>query len=215
MSTASPSSPTADRLLDAAEGLFIDLGFAETSLRAVTQAAGANLAAVNYHFGSKLGLIQAVLDRRLQPMNAERLARLEQLEQAHPDGPPLRALLEAFLAPALQMGLGDGRPFFTLLARAHATPDPELQRAFVGRFADVAVRYSAALERALPGVPLPEILWRMHFIVGSMCHTVLATELLTAFSDGACRADDPAILERLTDFALAGLSSAASPEPEA
>ena len=73
---AAPRSPTAtkQRILDAAESLFMEHGFEATSLRSITAAAGVNLAAVNYHFGSKEELFQAVLTRRLDPMNHARLS---------------------------------------------------------------------------------------------------------------------------------------------
>ena len=73
---------TKDRILDAAEALFMEHGYEATSLRAITSAADANLAAVNYHFGSKEELFQAILTRRLDPMNQERVALLDTLEQA-------------------------------------------------------------------------------------------------------------------------------------
>ena len=55
-------------------------GFEATSLRSITAAAAVNLAAVNYHFGSKEELFQAVLTRRLDPMNQERVALLDRFE---------------------------------------------------------------------------------------------------------------------------------------
>ena len=72
---------TKERILDAAEALFMEHGFEATSLRVITAAAGVNLAAVNYHFGSKEELFQAVLTRRLDPMNQERVALLDRLER--------------------------------------------------------------------------------------------------------------------------------------
>ena len=56
-------SNTKDRILNSAEVLFAEHGFNETSLRIITSVADVNLAAVNYHFGSKKILIQAVIDR--------------------------------------------------------------------------------------------------------------------------------------------------------
>ena len=76
-----PPVATKDRILDAAEALFMEHGFEATSLRSITAAAAVNLAAVNYHFGSKEELFQAVLTRRLDPMNQERLDLLTALER--------------------------------------------------------------------------------------------------------------------------------------
>ncbi|RKY16350.1 MAG: TetR/AcrR family transcriptional regulator [Planctomycetota bacterium] len=229
-----PQSPspapesTAERLLDAAEELFAEQGIAPVSLRAITARAGANLAAVNYHFGSRDGLVRAVLARRVQPINAARLLALDAVEaeaaaaaeangklnrkaneNADGDGDggalPLAGVLRAFLAPALEQGRGQGRPIFVLVARAQMSADRTVQQQFVSQFDDVAARFGAALARALPGVPQPEIFWRMHFIVGALCHTVVNTPLLELFSQGACRCDDPRLLDRLVSFAVAGM----------
>src|SRR5678809_546336 len=81
------SAGTKTRILDAAERLFVEHGFEATSLRSLTSAAGVNLAAVNYHFGSKEELFQAVLTRRLDPMNQERIELLEKLERESPGRP--------------------------------------------------------------------------------------------------------------------------------
>src|SRR3954453_20324524 len=75
------SADTKTRILDAAERLFVEHGFEATSLRSLTSAAGVNLAAVNYHFGSKEELFQAVLTRRLDPMNQERIDLLAKVER--------------------------------------------------------------------------------------------------------------------------------------
>ena len=97
------SLDTKQHILDTAEQLFAERGYAATSLRAVTQAAGVNLAAVNYHFGSKTGLLFAVVERRVNPVNAERLRLLDTLESG-PEPPELEAVLRAFIAPAFSCG---------------------------------------------------------------------------------------------------------------
>ena len=89
---------TPDRILNAAEELFIELGYAATSLRAIANKASVNLAATNYHFGSKEGLLAAVIHRHIQPVNAERLRRLDILED-NLLPPSLREILEAFFFP--------------------------------------------------------------------------------------------------------------------
>src|SRR5438132_11926503 len=98
------SADTKTRILDAAERLFVEHGFEATSLRQLTAAAGVNLAAVNYHFGSKEELFQAVLTRRLDPMNQERIERLGRLERER-GGKSLTCeeILFAMLLPALRL----------------------------------------------------------------------------------------------------------------
>src|SRR3977135_3171599 len=92
---------TKDRIRDAAESLFIEHGFEATSLRSLTSAASVNLAAVNYHFGSKEELFQAVLTRRLDAMNQERIDLLSKLERDAGDKPvACEKILSAMLIPA-------------------------------------------------------------------------------------------------------------------
>src|SRR5512134_3507154 len=83
-----PQHETRTRILDAAEELFMLHGFEGTSMRHLTSRAGVNLAAVNYHFGSKHALIEAVFRRRLDPMNAARIAELDRLEKSAAAGAP-------------------------------------------------------------------------------------------------------------------------------
>ncbi|NUS83332.1 MAG: helix-turn-helix transcriptional regulator, partial [Streptomyces sp.] len=90
-------APTRDRLLDAAERLFGEHGFAATSLRTVTVAAEANVAAVNYHFGSKEGLLRAVVERAMAAVNGERLRLLEELRAAGDRQPTVEELVRAFV----------------------------------------------------------------------------------------------------------------------
>src|SRR5215208_668302 len=109
-------SPVATRegLLDAAEDLFSELGIQAASLRAITQRAGANLAGVHYHFGSKQGLVRAVFKRRLEPLNRERLDLLGACER---EGAGVEAVLRAFIAPLLRMAReypDGGTPFARL-----------------------------------------------------------------------------------------------------
>src|SRR5881394_149494 len=104
------SPDTKTRILDAAESLFMEHGFEATSLRQLTAAAGVNLAAVNYHFGSKEELFQAVLTRRLDPMNHERIELLARLERDAGDKPiACERILAAMLTPALRLARDERR----------------------------------------------------------------------------------------------------------
>src|SRR5512135_2832638 len=115
---------TKERILDTAETLFMEHGFEATSLRAITAAAAVNLAAVNYHFGSKEELFQAVLTRRLDPMNQRRLALLDRFERDTAATPlSCERIIVALFIPALELArdpeLG-GKNFLRLLGRAYA-----------------------------------------------------------------------------------------------
>lgn len=192
---------TRRRLLEAAERLFAERGFEATSVRAVTGRAGANLAAVNYHFGSKTGLIRELFRSRLEPLNARRL-RL--LEEAGPS-PRLEAVVDAFLRPTWELWRS-GASFIRMAGRVHMEPDRTLLRTFIGHFGEVALRFGKALRRLHPAAGPDELFWRMHFVVGAMIHTWSGTEGLRIISRGRCRlGDGRRVLARLTDFCCAGL----------
>ena len=200
---------TSERLLDAAECLFAEHGFAQTSLRAITQAAGANLAAVHYHFGSKEALTEAVLKRRLDPLNQERLRRLDALEAAA-DGSPLAVepILEALFVPAIEHArrLGGNPPsFLRLLGQIYFSPDTLLQTIVKRQFSTVLHRFLASLHRALPDLPLDELFWRFHFAIGSLIHTVSLPEDFHDLTGGIC---DPRDVESVRDHLLRFLGAA-------
>lgn len=200
---------TKHQILDAAEELFAAAGFAATSLRAVTSAAGVNLAAVNYHFGSKEGLIQAVFARRLEPLNHERLQRLDHLLTDRAGSTPaLEDLLRALFEPALRMALEPGGAhFLRLMGRMHADPDAlATTGAVLELFTELRDRFLPEFEKVLPGLRREELLWRLHFVFGAMANTMTGRSTLEWLSRGLCRTDDPdAVVARLIAFAAAGL----------
>ena len=124
-------SETVERILDAAEQLFAEKGFAETSLRLITSKAGVNLAAVNYHFGSKKALIQAVFSRFLGPFCISLDKELER-RQAKPDNKPsLEELLEILVEQALVVQPRSGNDlsiFMRLLGLAFSQSQGHLRR---------------------------------------------------------------------------------------
>ena len=209
--TFEPSSrPTRDRILDAAERLFAENGFADTSLRRITQEAGANLAAVNYYFQSKDILIQEVFARRLGPLNEKRLEMLDACEREAGGGPPrLQGVLRAFVDPPIRMGLSDpdvGASAGRLFGRMYLQPGGLFGQIFETQFGRIKQRFMAAMRRALPEVPETEMLWRIHFMIGSLGHTMAGREHLKFLSDGRCDATDAdALITRLVTFLDAGL----------
>jgi AcrR family transcriptional regulator len=206
-----PVRETQTRILDAAEALFLLHGFEGASMRMLTAHAGVNLAAINYHFGSKDALIEAVLRRRLDPMNASRIAALDQLE-AQAAGRPLapEAIIGAFVGTSLRMiedARGGGRNFIRLLGRTYTDPDKNI-RALIGQlYAPAVERYKAAFTKALPDLPGDELVWRMHFMFGTLSYTLAATDTVQLIA--GCKPEDrydAQLLEtRLTAFLAAGL----------
>tara|TARA_A100001037_G_C14965109_1_gene551155 strand:+ start:193 stop:819 length:627 start_codon:yes stop_codon:yes gene_type:complete len=203
---------TKTTILDAAEELFARRGPNATSLRQVIGRAKVNLAAVHYHFGSKESLLQSVLARRLVPLNAERLALLEEAERRS-HRVSLEKILEALVGPALRLSRDPnkgGREFMRLLGRCFTEPDEKIQELLNRQVAAVAERFMPAFQKALPKVPQVDLLWRLHFLVGAMAHTMADAERLGEFSGGLCDPDDTeGMIQRLVTFLAAGLKAKA------
>lgn len=193
------------RILDAAERLFAQQGL-DVSIRQITDEAGVNLAAVNYHFQSKEALIDAVIARRFEPVTHRRFEMLDQVEATAGSGPlPLEGVLEAFLAPVLapnRPGLEHLKP---LVGRMYTMPPEFIKRLFQTHLAPVVARFSAALARAVPDLPESECMWRLYFIGGAMVHAINWSGVVPSLSNGQVDLSDTrALLARLVAFAAAG-----------
>lgn len=205
-----PAVDTRDRILDAAEALFLEHGFEGTSLRMITARAECNLAAVNYHFGSKEALVQEVFRRRLSWLNRERLRVLDRLE-AEAAGAPLKAqrIVEAFFGTALALAADNasgGAAFMRLLGRTYAEPSKFIRGFLAEEYAAVTERFKAALVRALPDVPRDEVIWRLHFMFGAVSYALAGTDALRLVTDYDVENHDPAAMApRLMAFLLGGL----------
>jgi AcrR family transcriptional regulator len=214
------NNDTRERILDVAEREFMAHGYEGTSMRMVTSAADVNLAAVNYHFGSKEGLLREVFKRRLQWLMRERLAALDALEE-QAQGAPLKPsqVLEAFFGTLLRIGEDEslgGMTFLRLLGRTLTDPAEFIRAFFAAEYAEVIDRYKQALFRALPDVPKAEIVWRLHFMLGAMSYAIAGTDVLqviTGLELGDIAGHDvdnnkseaKRLSERLMPFLLGGL----------
>ncbi len=209
--TPAAHADTRTNLLDAAEHLFAHEGVDRASLRSITRAAEANLAAVHYHFGSKEALVREVLARRLGPLNERRLRLLDEAERDG-DNPRLEAIVGAFVLPALEMVQRErgGHAFARFVCRTFSEPDEAFRDLVLDQFREVVARFSNAFERALPGLPREELFWRFHFTVGSMVHTAGLGFLAYQLSDGLCDPEDiEGVGERLIGFLCGGLRAKA------
>ena len=204
---------TKARILDAAETLFMEHGYEATSLRSLTTAADVNLAAVNYHFGTKEELFQAVLTRRLDPMNQRRLDLLTRFEaESAPKPLSCDRILSALLVPALALARDPergGANFLRLLGRAYADPAPFIRRLLSDQYTDMIARFKAAFSRALPQMPRKELSWRLHFIMGALSYTLAGTDALKIIAElnPYETTNDELLLRRLGPFLLAGLTA--------
>jgi AcrR family transcriptional regulator len=200
---------TKEKILDTAEKLFVDNGFSATSLRAIIKEAGVNTAAIHYHFGSKEGLIEAVVSRRAEQMNGERLELLAEVDRASGDGPlRLEPVLHAFLFPVIRRHVG-GRcksRIPQLMAHGFTEPDPFLKKVIHDTFNKVFVQFEKAISRALPGLNRDEIVWRIQMMVGMMVFTVILPRFHQKKKMKFQWSDDPDIVtDRLVRFIAAGM----------
>lgn len=198
------------RLVAAAEQLFAEKGFESVAVRDVTQLAKANVAAVNYHFGSRDGLVALVVARYLAPLNQERLERLDVLERRAPGKVvPIEEITQALVRPLIDMvektELSESL-FCKLMGGILALPEEALPTAMLEQMKVSNVRFIRALSRALPTVSQEELQWRMHFLMGSLIHLLRHQELLKCLSNGSSGSPTLELtLGRFVRFAAAGL----------
>jgi AcrR family transcriptional regulator len=194
---------TKQRILDTAERLFGEHGYDATSLRQIIAEAGVNLAAIHYHFGSKQELLDELILRKAGPVNEQRIALLEALvAQAGPGPLAVEKVLEAFMGP--MSSVADQNPqFVRVMGRLHAEG---LLPTVIGRhFQPVIVRFRAAMQRALPELPEREFLWRLHFMIGAMAHTMCGAPDFTGVAGD--RGDFRSRIDRLVAFLSGGFQA--------
>jgi AcrR family transcriptional regulator len=199
---------TKQKILDTAERLIAEQGYAATSLRHIIAEAEVNLAAIHYHFGSKEELLDEIILRKAEPVNRERLARLDKLEQDAGTGSlEVEKILEAFLMPMAEAA--DRTPLFVpFMGRLMAEG---LLPAIVKRhFQVVTARLLTALRRAVPDLPDEEFAWRMHFMTGTMAHTMCGAP---AFPGLNPEGDFHSRIGFLIAFLRAGFRAPATKEP--
>lgn len=203
---------TREKILDTAERLFAGRGLEATSIRDITLTAKVNLGAINYHFGTKQKLIEAVFSRRLEPLNQRRLALLDGVERKSGGRPPaIGALLEAMIRPAVERGFAAGRrntAFMRLMARCHSEPNPKIEKLIRAQFQKLLARFAAAFARALPELPREELFWRLIFASGALLHALLISSKEESLP-GSLRKklDVEGLVQRLVAFTAAGLKA--------
>ena len=178
------ASGTKNRILDAAEILFASEGFHCTSLRTLTQKAEVNLAAVNYHFGSKEALAQALMERRLEPLNRQREEQLERvLDIARNEQRPAHSedILRAFIEPTITFSdSGTGpRHFVAFIGRIMMEPDNGLRSIFLQRVRPLFGRFYAALRETLPEVSEQALFMRLQMTIGMLSHVMCGIDRFT------------------------------------
>ncbi|MCB1052024.1 MAG: TetR/AcrR family transcriptional regulator [Acidobacteria bacterium] len=192
------------QILDAAELLFAENGYHATSIRHITQQAEVNLAAIHYHFGSKENLLEAVLARRIQPVNE---LRLEQLRSLPEPQWTVRHLVESFLEPPFHavVGMQDrSRQFVRMIGRVHSELSPQFHQVFKELMQETIMIFVQAFQKVLPNLPLPQIMMRLHFTIGTMAH---AMHLISGQLPFAPEVPNPEMLIlAIVDYCTAGFT---------
>lgn len=196
---------TKDRILGAAEELFAQFGFAGTSLRQVTSRADVNIAAVNYHFGSKENLVNEVFRRRMDDMSAQRLAQLRLAVQEHPG--ELEPVLAAFVGPALSLSQDrhGGGAFIRVIARAYAEKNDSLRKFLSEQYGHVLREFAKAIAGCVPALDKEALYWRLDFLSGALTYAMADFGLIKRPVGVSEKAHRERAARELIRFAAAGL----------
>lgn len=213
-----PSDQTRSAILAAAERLYAERGFGDVTLRDIVAEANVNLAAVNYHFGSKDELIAELFVSRSIQTNRERLNELKVAEEKGGGRATIEEILRALVGPTLRGCLGPDREGSTaarFMIRASIESVPPIRR-IKNREIDHLRKFAAAMRRALPGRDEAELYWGLHFALSMAHHTIREKERLAKLSEGKCDLNDvAAIVERVVGVATMALMGAAPPGKQA
>jgi AcrR family transcriptional regulator len=202
------------KILDAAEKLFAHRGFHGVSIRDITQAAGVDVALANYHFGPKKNLLAAVLERRAQLLNDERLHMLaEAKRRAAPKAASAEAVINAFTYPLNNKSARGGpgwKSYFALVAQINNSP--EWGGIMMSQYFDHVVHvFIDALREVYPDCDPRELYWAYHFLSGALTLTFAETRRVDNLSGGLCKSTDlDAVHERLVPFCTAGFTALCS-----
>jgi AcrR family transcriptional regulator len=187
-----PSDHTRTAILSAAERLYADRGFADVTLRDIVAAANVNLAAVNYHFGSKDELIAELFVTRSLATNRERLNELKAAEEAGGGRADINAILRALVGPTLRGCLGPDRERSSaarFMIRASIESVSPIRR-IKNREIDHLRKFAAAMRRSLPDCREVDLYWGLHFALAMAHQTIRDGERLTKLSEGLCDLND-------------------------
>ena len=202
---------TKNKILDAAELLFADKGFNGTSLREITSLGEVNLAAVNYHFGSKKELIKAVMSRYMNELSPRLESVLKALCQEDTQ-PSLIEVFSAFIEPLLYLNNfkdNGTSTFLQLLGRGYTDSQGFLRWFLTTQYPEVFSLFTQAVHKAYPELSAEEMFWRLHFTMGTIVFTMSSTDALIdiAENDFQCQVDIAGVIKRVIPYVAAGVAA--------
>jgi AcrR family transcriptional regulator len=184
---------TKERILDVAEHLFINEGFSESSMRQITARAGVSLGAVNYHFGSKEGLLEAVVERQFGPLLLERMSGLTAITVASGSDTAevLLQLLQSWLDPMLRHLAKNPQHVKILYALDQiVSADTKSILRAISPYLSYLIQFGKALHHANPDLSLETVYWRFHFLIGAVSLALPNSDFMLMASDKLCDAAD-------------------------
>jgi AcrR family transcriptional regulator len=166
---------TKTTILDAAENLFAENGFKRTTIKLIAKNAGVNIAAVNYHFGSKSSLIETVIKRRFVPINEKRLQKLISIKTTSEQKlikPSINEVLYAFIDPLFSTYNIENKKkcFISIACQIFLEQDEAILKIFMLLFKEPFLLLYQLLEESLPNIPEEVLSWRVHYAIGAMIY---------------------------------------------
>ncbi len=159
------------RIIEAAERLFAENGYHAVSLRAIMSEAQVNFRAAHYYFRSKKGLLQAVFDQHVRHINPVREKRLRECQERHGEPCPVDKVLEAYIAPVLEVcSQPGGKLFVRVSALAHIDPSAELREIIGATYDGTAKLFASVLRKSCPHLDEKDLFWRLHCVYGAMVY---------------------------------------------
>jgi len=209
--TTNPDIETPTKILLSAGELFASFGFHGTSIRAVTQKAKVNLAAIHYHFGDKKSLYCSVISNQLRPINQVRLVGLANALKYSGDKPiPLSLLVDIYARPLFDLCVDDpnGLAMIRLLGRSMIEPLPFVDKLLAEELHPVTAQFAQAIRRHVHRLTPEGFMWRVSFVVGAMHHTLATMHRMRDLTRGLCRDNDAeTALRQFVQLATATLSA--------
>ena len=202
---------TKNKILDAAEVLFADKGFNGTSLREITSQAEVNLAAVNYHFGSKKELIKAVMSRYMNELGPRLESALVTICTGETK-PSLIEVFSAFIDPLLHLNSfkeNGTSTFLQLLGRGYTDSQGFLRWFLTTQYPGVFTSFTEAVHKAYPELSTEEMFWRLHFTMGTIVFTMSSSDALIdiALSDFDRKVDIAGVIKQVIPYVAAGVAA--------
>ncbi|WP_199611514.1 TetR/AcrR family transcriptional regulator [Flocculibacter collagenilyticus] len=209
---------TKEKILDAAETLFSENGFSDTSLRQITSEAGVNLASVNYHFGSKKELIQQVLERYLcvvMPALDDEIDKLLDTKKT----PNLDDVFSVHIRPLLMLNElkpNGTRIYLKLLGRGYYDSQGHLRKYLYANYGKPLDRFISLIHTAYPELPASEVFWRLHFTLGTAVFTMASIDALSEISTADFNQDVTIkhVIEKVIPFISSGFAAPFTPHTD-